>query len=179
MNKLSQKQKLFAKNLIKTKGHKTKAYMLTYPDASEKSAQASSSRMLANKPEIATYVVEVMEQRGMSINNLVGKLKGLTSAKKENIMPSGEVVKTVDNPTRLSAVKTGLELHGALKSTPSINTDNRSINISMNSRDSAELSALTDKLEQLNVALLEDNGAQDGEIIDADFSKTDDTQSID
>jgi len=179
MKKIKPKDMKFARALIKTNGHQGKAYKILHPTVTDTVAQASASRMLANKPEIKQFVVEIMNTKGLDVGNLVGKLKRLTSAKKDNIMPSGEVVKTVDNPTRLQAVKTGLELHGALKTATSINTDRRSININLEGRGSEELKLLTSKLDDLNKALALDDGMQDGEIVDADFSTTDDTISLD
>ena len=177
--KLSTKHRLFAKNLIKTKGNNKKAYKLTYPSATDVTAKNRGSELVRTHPEIRTYLVETLDKRGVSIDTLVGGLKRLLNAKKEVIMPSGEKVKTVDNSTRLQAVKTGFELHGALKTATSINTDRRSININLGGREPKEVEALTSKLDLLNQALALDSGAQDGEIVDADFSTTDDTISLD
>lgn len=177
--KLSTKHRMFAKNLIKTKGNNRKAYKLTYPDATDITAKNRGSELVRTHPEIRSYLVETLDKRGVSIDTLVGGLKRLLNAKKETIMPSGEKIKTTDNSTRLQAVKTGFELHGALKAAGSINTDRRSINIDMRGRETGELKSLTNKLNELNKALALDSGAQDGEIVDADFSTTDDTISLD
>jgi len=177
--KLSIKHKTFAQNLIKTRGHQTKAYMLTYPNASKVTAEKNSCKILAERPEIKQYLVEVLERKGMSVDMLVGKLKRLTNAKKSIVQASGEVIQVEDNGTRLAATTTGLKLHGALTTAVNINTDRRSININLNDRDTSELKSLTDKLEQLNHALNLDEGIQDGEITDADFSTTDETSKLD
>ena len=177
--KLSVKHRLFAKNLIKTKGDNKKAYKITYPNASDVTAKNRGSELVRTHPEIKEFLVETLNKKGLPLDNLVGKLKRLTSAKKELVQPSGEVVKVVDNPTRLQAVKTGLEMHGALRTSTSINTDNRSININLEGKDTRELKTLSDKLDQLNNALQLDVGMQDGEIIDGDFSTTDETSELD
>jgi phage terminase small subunit len=179
MSKLSPRQKQFARNLIKTNGRQGEAYKMLSPSSSDKSAQANASRMLANKPEIKQYLVEVLERKGLGTDELVGKLKRLTNAKKENILPSGEIVKTVDNSTRLHAVTTGLKLHGHLTTNVHVGDDNRSVLINVDSKSTQEVNSLTDKLNELHGALALDKGQQDGEILDADFSASDDTSEVD
>lgn len=179
MVKMKPRDKLMAKALIKTKGNQGKAYKLLHPNVSDEVAQASASRLLSTKPHITEFVVERLNNKGVSIDTLVGGLKKQIRAKKENIMPSGEVVKTVDNTARMTAIRTGFQLHGALQQSTNINTDKRSININLAGRESKELNSLTSKLDDLHKALALDSGAQDGEIVDADFSTTDDTISLD
>ena len=177
--KISIKHKLFATNLVKTKGHQTKAYKLTYPNASDVTASKNSSKVLSEHPEIKDFVVEVMRRKGMDIDNLVGKLKRLTNAKREVLLPSGEVMKLVDNSTRLSATTTALKLHGHLTTNVHVGDDNRQVNISVGDKTSGEVNTLTNKLNDLHSALALDKGQQDGEIVDADFSASDDTSEVD
>ncbi len=179
MKKLSTREKLFARNLIKTNGRQGEAYKLLSPTSSDKSAQANASRMLSNKPEIKQFIVEIMCKKGMDVQSLVGKLKRLTIAKREVLLPSGEVLKLVDNPIRLGAVRDGLKLHGHLTTSVHVGDDNRSVNISVGDKTSEEVNLLTAKLSQLNDALQLDKGQQDGELIDVDFSTGDDTSEVD
>lgn len=174
--KLSTKHKMFAKNLIKTHGHQTKAYQLTYPNASKITAEKNSCKILSEKPEIKSYMVSVMEKKGMDINSLVGKLKRLTNAKKEVLTSTGVVKKLVDNNIRLSATTTALKLHGHLQPSVHVGDDNRQVSININNKPTEDINKLVDKLTELNKTLsLNDDGEQIGEIVDADFSATDDT----
>ena len=177
--KLSAKHKALARNLIKTQGNQTKAYMMTYPKANEVSARKNASRVLAMKPEIKHYMTEVLDRKGMSIDSLAGKLKKLLIAKRSIVMSTGEVIKVEDNSARMNALTTAFKLHGQLQNQTTINKDQRSINIDLSNRSPEDVSALMQKMSELNSALALDEGMQDGEIIDADFSKTDDSSSLD
>lgn len=179
MNKLSIKKQKFARGLVKNSGNATKTYMQLHPNASVATANTNSSKYLKANPDISHYVVEVMNTKGVDINNLVGKLKRMTNAKKENILPSGEIIKTVDNTARMSAINTGFKLHGHLSSSVHVGNDNRTVNISVGEKSSEELSLLTDKMSALHTALALDKGQQDGEILDVDFSSGDDTSDVD
>ena len=71
-------------------------------------------------------------------------LKKLCKAKKEVLLPSGEVVQLKDNKIRLNATINAFKLHGHLKSSTHIGDDNRQVNINSPSQDSSD-STLTDR----------------------------------
>ena len=174
------KHRKFAKNLVKTEGQQTKAYMMTYPKATKETAVRRASELLANKPEIKQEIARILDKAGATTEKACKKLKKLMDAKKQVVVDK-ELHSVADNPTQLETAKTVLKLQGHLTTVGmQINTDNRQVNIGGEGIDHRQLGSLTQKLSSLHKIMLgTDTGEQSGEVIDADFSANDDTAGVD
>jgi len=127
--KLSTKNKMFAKNLIKYHGNATEAYLETYPNSGINSAHANASRLLAQKPEILDIVKQVADNNGVTLDKLTKKLKQKLDSKK-SIVIDREIQYVDDNTNQLKAVELGLKIQGALDDSTKI--QNNTVNITHN-----------------------------------------------
>ena len=152
--------------------------MLTYPKSGKANAERRSSELLAKYPEIKQEVALILDRQGMSKERACKKLKRLWNAKKQVVVDK-TLQAVPDNPTQLESVKTVLKLHGELKTGVNITEDNRQINIGQEEIDHRQLKTLTHKLSQLHRLMTkQDPGEQTGDVVDADFSTTDDTVGV-
>ena len=181
MIKTELKHKKFAREVVKTLtagGTQAEAYKKVYPAANTSSAIQQASRLLA-KPEIKHDISIILERNHMDKDIACKKLKRMMSAKKSLVVDKA-IQQVQDNPTQLEATKTVLRLHGELKSGVNITEDNRQVNISGDELDHRQLKTLTQKLTSIHSLMNKQTpGIQDGEVVDADFSTTDDTMGVD
>lgn len=109
------KHKQFAREYVKSGYNGTKAYSKVYPLSTKPAAKSSATKLLTSplvQETIASTKQIINEQ--LSGMFLARRLKNLCGAKKKIFYEGNEVGSDADNPTRLGAVRTALQIHGAL-----------------------------------------------------------------
>lgn len=152
----------FCKEYAKT-GKMKESYKKAYPKVKDISAQIGANRLIKNE-DVQGRLAEILEAKGLGVENLARKHKNLINAKKVMVV-KGEMVKVPDNNVQIDALKVGYKLHGVLDRHET-NVDQRSVTINFTNESSVELSKIVDKLEVMNRNLGLDDGSQTGEVID-------------
>jgi hypothetical protein len=131
------KHEIFCQELLKNKGHQTKAYMEVYPRAKPESARHGGSYLLRNV-DIRSRVNELMEAQGLGLMDLMKKLHALTQSIKF-LKVNGYLQSAPDNATRLEAIRIALRIHGLLGNKADI------IEAYLSSEQLAQLDKVTEK----------------------------------
>ena len=93
------KHEIFAHNVVKHKGNQTKAYKDTFVGTKDECAKDNGSRLIA-RDSVRERVVEILNKKGLSFDNLMDKL--------------GSHVHSITENISLEATKFSYRLHGAL-----------------------------------------------------------------
>lgn len=100
------KHELFAQELIKTKGNQTEAYANTYDKDQNSAKELATSRVnasiLLTKPNIRKRVIQILNEKNLSLDYCVSSLKTCVDSENEGI--------------KLEATKTAFKLHDAFPS---------------------------------------------------------------
>ena len=156
----SPKHRALSKNIIRTEGDITKAYQLTYPNASLQSAQQRASLVIKKYPEILNNTVEMLNKQGLSQAVMNERLADMLGSEKESVI--------------LEAIKTVYKLHGKLQSSTNINIDSRKQSINVIGSGEKDVEKLTHALTQfksINQEVNEESYKGIGEIDTIDVTK--------
>ena len=112
---LKPSHEMFVQELIASKGNATKSYLKVFPNAKYDSARHSASILLTNV-YIKKRVVEIIEQNGIGLQDVVKKLSNYMNAKSTYYHESenGEKVYHDDKDTQFKALNLILRLYASL-----------------------------------------------------------------
>ena len=145
------KHEKLARNIIRADGDIIEAYGMTYPKASELSAQQRSTLVIKKYPAIIERIKELLNIQGLSVPFFNEKLKDLIESTKENIS--------------LDALRIGHRLHGLISSGVNVNIDQRAINIEKTAINDVQASTLVhslDDIKRMQAELKLSTGGQSG-----------------
>ena len=138
---------IFARNVVKNKGHLTKAYQETRPEISYETANREASRLFHN-PIINNRIFELLNESKLDLPSLTKKLESLVNHQKA-IINNGKIEYVPDGAIQADSVKTAFKLHGLLSNSNVDIEDNRSVNITISDKNSEQLQSTLDKLEAM------------------------------
>lgn len=113
MGKLkNKKREIFCREVLKSKGNISKAYKEVYNTKHPDAIRANSSHLF-KAPEVQQRIDELLNQSGLSVEELNSKLQLLTEAEK-SIVVDGKIKEVKDCPTQLAALRTAYQLRKML-----------------------------------------------------------------
>jgi len=121
-------------------------YAKIYPQASQSTLNVNPY-VLLDKPHAQKYLAELLNAEAPP-NYISDRLKVLSNAKKDHVLPNGKIVEIRDNASSIASIDKILRITGALKDGDT-NIDARSINFNMTADDAKILSDLADRLDRL------------------------------
>ena len=139
------RQKRFAKEYIANGCNSKKAYLSISPNVTENTAQVEGGEYL-RKPLVTQYIKLLTQD--CPPNYISDRLKVLSNAKKDHVLPNGKIIEIRDNASSIASIDKILRITGALKDGDT-NIDARSINFNMTADDAKVLSELADRLDRL------------------------------
>ena len=140
------REKHFAKAYVLNGGNGMKAYQAISQHVTPDTARAEAPGYLA-KPSVQSYLLELIN-KGIPPEYLSKRLKVLSNAKKDHVLPNGKIVEIRDNASSIASIDKILRITGALKDGDT-NIDARSINFNMTADDAKILSDLADRFDRL------------------------------
>lgn len=120
---MNNQQKVFCREYVKNGNNGTKAYMIAYPNSSEKSAKDNASRLIA-KDSIQKYIEQLQSKTEdkaiMSIQERMQWLTNLINSKKEksvsNKLKALEILNKMDGVyTQNVSIKGDMNLNNPLR----------------------------------------------------------------